>query len=581
MIFPIINKIESVTKMNLHLIFIVILIIKSFLFNIYINDNPLGHLTYFITIPGIVMILVAPTFLIPTKIQFKTLLILNFLISSLLIFDIWYIRYFDRPLSVLLIKQMANIFWTVPSIKEVSKYYDWLFFADIPILILIKNKIKTKLRVDLRFGIILAVVGLLFVSTKPLKELKTHGTIISQWSDKNQLIESNVLVYHSLDIVLKVCKLKAYTLKYSDRQFIKTWYNTKKQVIKQTTPKIPFGIATGYNVLVIQIESLGNFAIHGAIHGKPIAPALSKMANEGIYFSNHYDQNMDGGTSDAEFSLLTSLYPSKKGSVFFLNAQNKFNSFPLLLKKNGYTTLAFHNNSGSFWNRDIAYKNLGIDYFYDKAKMAQLMKNKNTTDNGSLDKELFENAAAVLKSTRQPFFSLLITIETHLGYYQNGLSNYFKSITALDLYIQDFIDTLRNNGILEKTVVVIYGDHTPYLNVQPSMLDDMCYSGPGFRKDNTPLIIWCPQKIVPERFNECSGQIDIFPSLLHLIGVYSPGLDTILMGRNLFATNNSYVQIRPDILKTSNEDTSSALHWLTENAFDVSDILIKSNYFAK
>ena len=54
-----------------------------------------------------------------------------------------------------------------------------------------------------------------------------------------------------------------------------------------------------------------------------------------------------------------------------LGSENTFQGAPQILRQTGYTSAVFHGNTGTFWNRNEVYKNLGYNYFFDANYFSQ------------------------------------------------------------------------------------------------------------------------------------------------------------------------------------------------------------------
>lgn len=82
-----------------------------------------------------------------------------------------------------------------------------------------------------------------------------------------------------------------------------------------------FGIAEGRNVIFVTLESTQTFVINEKVNGQEITPFLNKFIQKSYYFDHFYQQTEQGKTSDSEFIVANSLYPSLSGSVFLRRAK--------------------------------------------------------------------------------------------------------------------------------------------------------------------------------------------------------------------------------------------------------------------
>lgn len=175
-----------------------------------------------------------------------------------------------------------------------------------------------------------------------------------------------------------------------------------------------------------------------------------------------------GGTPNSEFEMYTALSSNTviNGTIFqeynskISNAKTIVSS----LRKNGYSTVAMHNFSKSFWLRDEVLPKLGFEHFYGIEDMEYKKEEQPYFPH---DKILYDNALKSMKiNMDKPFFYSLITVSTHGEYgdkngdmgeadYKNRIN---LAMTELSFFIQE-IKKLDPNVLL-----VVYGDHKPALN---------------------------------------------------------------------------------------------------------------------
>lgn len=320
------------------------------------------------------------------------------------------------------------------------------------------------------------------------------------------------------------------------------------------------------NIIVIHAESMQKFAMDLTFNNKEVTPNLNKLANEGIFFSNFYSQVGVGTSSDAEFTFNTSLMPSTKGTVFVNYFDRDYISIPKLLKEQGYYTYSMHANTGEFWNRNTMHKSLGYDKFYNKDSYTI----DETIGLGLSDKSFFRQSVDIMKQIKEeenkPFYSLLIMLSNHTPFsdlalmedykttidvtidnqtvtrdYLNNttMGNYLRSVHYADSAIGEFIDNLDKEGLLENTVLVIYGDHDARLDFEDFNLlynydpitdtiktenDEgyIPYTKYNYELDRkVPFIIWTKDQNYNLNVNTPMGMIDVLPTLGNMIGIHS------------------------------------------------------------
>lgn len=326
------------------------------------------------------------------------------------------------------------------------------------------------------------------------------------------------------------------------------------------------GIFEGKNVIVIHAESMQSFPMNLEFNGEEVTPVLNKLAKEGIFFSNFYSQVGVGTSSDAEFTFNTSLMPSTNGTVFVNYFDREYITIPKLLKEKNYYTYSMHANTGDFWNRNTMHKSLGYDNFYSKDSYDI----DETIGLGLSDKSFFKQSVQIMKEIKEtekrPFYSLIITLSNHTPFsdlelmdeynttiditinnqtitreYLNGttMGNYLRSVHYADSAIGEFIEELDKEGLLENTVLVIYGDHDARLEYEDYNLlynydplvdtvkteEDEGYIQYGkynYELDKkVPLIIWTKDKQYNTNITTPMGMIDVLPTLGNMLGIHS------------------------------------------------------------
>ncbi len=174
-----------------------------------------------------------------------------------------------------------------------------------------------------------------------------------------------------------------------------------------------------------------------------------------------------GGTVNSTFEMLAGL-PAKNNVLdgilyqeYATNFSSSVTALPNVLKKEGYRTYSIHNGTRNFWRRNIVEPKLGFEKFISMMEMTKYIKFFM-----SGDKPLFYTALDVAKShLNENFFLHLANAQTHGPYNQNqdnGAEDYkIKISSKLMPYLTEFLDEFAE--IAPNALIVIYGDHKPYL----------------------------------------------------------------------------------------------------------------------
>lgn len=300
-----------------------------------------------------------------------------------------------------------------------------------------------------------------------------------------------------------------------------------------------FGAAKGKNLIIIQMESFQNFLINLSIDGQEITPNMNQFAGSSFYFPRFYQQVGQGNTSDAEFIVNTSFYVPPDGPATQMYAPKELPSLPKLLQAQGYDTATFHTNEVDFWNRGELYSALGFDRFYDKSYFGE----DDTVFYGASDEVLYEKTAAELArmdQQDQPFYSHVISMSSHNPFtipenkYKMSLperfegtlvGNYIRAQNYADYALGLFIDELKQNGVWDNSLIVLYGDHRglPIFSLQDDdqvLLEEILGHEYTERElINIPLIISSKGITTSSVKEQLGGQVDILPTVANLLGV--------------------------------------------------------------
>jgi len=325
------------------------------------------------------------------------------------------------------------------------------------------------------------------------------------------------------------------------------------------------GIFEGKNVIAIHAESIQGIAMNRTFSGQEVTPNLNKLASEGMYFNNFYSQVGVGTSSDAEFTYATSLMPSLSGTVFVNYFDTEYITIQKLLKEKGYYVASMHANNGDFWNREVMHKNMGYSQFYDK----DYFTIDETIGLGLSDKSFFKQVIPYLqdiKESNEKFYITLIMLSNHTPFddlelmdefdtsikYEienetitanpikgTMLEDYFRSVHYADQAIGQLINALDENGLLENTVIVIYGDHDARIDKEEY---DLLYNynpltGKLYDEDNknyveynkydyeidkkVPFIIWTNDTEYNKKVTTPMGMIDVLPTLGNMLNIHS------------------------------------------------------------
>lgn len=481
-------------------------------------------------------------------------LLINFVLTAILCGNVLFYGFFNDFVTLPVLFQTSNMGDLGSSVKELASFKIFFMFADIVILyILLKKypKLSNTGRVPafMKSAYFLVTVAVAVVNLG-LAEME-RPELLTRSFDREMLVKNlGLYVYQGYDLSLqtKTSTQKAFA-DSSKLTEIENYVNTNGV---KTNAKL-FGKYKGKNVIVISLESMQTFTIGAKVNGKEITPFLNQYIKESYYFDHFYHQTGQGKTSDAEFIIDNSLYPLDRGAVYFTHANNEFMGTPELLKDKGYYSAVFHANNKSFWNRNVMYPTLGYDRYFNEVDYD--INDENSVNWGLKDEDFFQQSLPLLNQIKQPFYSRFLTLSNHYPFtldpedqfidqYNSGdetLDRYVTTVRYMDESIKHFIDGLKSSGLYDNTIIVMYGDHYGISENHNRAMAQFLGKEEITPYDHmdlqrTPLIIHLPKQESGKTISKIAGQIDVKPTILHLLGVDTK--TDIEFGKDLFSPNH-------------------------------------------
>ncbi|KMN45888.1 LTA synthase family protein [Bacillus sp. LK2] len=478
-------------------------------------------------------------------------LCINFLLTIVLVGNVMFYDFYSDFVTLPVLGQTSNFTQLGGSIKEIFNYKIILAFVDIIFFfILLKKKsivFKTgRVTHSARLLYFLLTIAVFFANLH-LAE-KERPELLTRSFDRVMLVKNLGLYTHQVyDLTLQV---KAGSQKaLADSSKLQETENYVKANQSEPNPTM-FGSAKGKNVIVVTLESLQTFLIGASVNGQEVTPFLNEFINESYYFDNFFHQTGQGKTSDSEFLIDTSLYPLNRGAVFFTHGNNDYTATPEILRQQGYFTTVFHANNATFWNRNIMYSALGYDRYYNE--LDYKITPETNLNWGLKDIEYFDQSVDILKTIDQPFYARFLTLTNHYPFtydedtkfiepYNSGngvFDRYIVTARYLDESIKNFIERLKAEGLYDDSIIVLYGDHygisEKHNRAMAQFLEkNQITEFDTLNLQRTPLYIHVPGQKEGQTISKPTGQIDMKPTILNLLGVDTT--NDIRFGHDMFS----------------------------------------------
>ena len=365
------------------------------------------------------------------------------------------------------------------------------------------------------------------------------------------------------------------------------------------------GMFEGYNLIMFVAEAFSPFAVR-----EDLTPTLYKLVHEGFYFSEFYTPSWRVSTSDGEYVACTGLLP-KSGVWSFYRSRNNYMPFAMgnQLRNLGYTTVAYHNHTHTYYRRHLSHPNMGYEF-------------KGIGDGLILPNNLWPNSDLEMMQVtideyinNQPFHAYYMTVSGHLEYnfggnamsrrnrdlvehlpYSDANKAYIACNIELDKALEYLMKRLNDAGIAENTFIVLSTDHYPYgLDGTNGISEFLGHQvDPNFEIYKNHLIIYA-QGMTPVTIDKPSSSLDIIPTVSNLMGLefdsrLFPGRDilsnsdplVIFVDRSFITGNGRRIRggdFIPNPGVTVDDDYGDFMRAVVEAKFSVSTSILDLDYF--
>ena len=383
------------------------------------------------------------------------------------------------------------------------------------------------------------------------------------------------------------------------------------------------GMFKGYNLIFMVAEGFSPYAVD-----EKLTPNLYKMSTQGFNFENFYTPLWGVSTSDGEYTACTGLIP-KSGVWSFYKSSENYMPYCLgnQFKASGVNKLfAYHNNTHSFYHRDLSHPNMGYTY----KGVGNGLEAFVTDCWPQSDLEMISGTADDFILSSEPFHAYYMTVSGHLEYDKTNamvrknwdlvkdldapdkVKSYYAANIELDKAVGVLMEKLQAAGVADKTVIVITPDHYPY-GLEEGEDEKTKYQyfdylaghkiDTDFEIYKSNLLIWCPSLKEPVTITKNCSSLDVLPTLLNLFGFSYDS--RLLMGKDILSTANdlvifadrSFITEKGKYNATTNEFTLNSgvtfksekekeqyvkeISAIVNNKFQISALILDTDYYGK
>ena len=396
------------------------------------------------------------------------------------------------------------------------------------------NKSKLKITFNYYFFSLLWSLLIIFICVIGARGGIGNATRPINMVDAHRFVKKGI---HA-DFVLNspFCLIRTYKKNYFKK---KNFVNSSEiESIIKPIKKLNDSVYSRPNVVLIVLESfgreyIGSFNKDNLIDGyKSYTPFLDSLSNHSLIFTNAFANGRQ--SIEALPSILASVPSFKVPFTSSPYSNQKIQSLVSVFNEIDYSTSFFHgapNGSMGF----LGLSNiLGFDNYYGKNEF----NNNSLYDGywGIWDEPFLQFVKSEIDNFKEPFFTTFFSLSSHEPFYvpekfkdffPKGNVQMHQVIGYSDNALKEFFEASKTQPWFDNTLFVITADHC-------NQFWYPLYRTP-INRFAIPIMFYRPDNSFRGVNNELSQQLDIFPSIIDLIG-YNKPINT--WGRSLFSNSD-------------------------------------------
>lgn len=290
------------------------------------------------------------------------------------------------------------------------------------------------------------------------------------------------------------------------------------------------------NIIYIQCESLYDLSLESDAYWSenPLQRLYDAAEDADIQVGYCLTPAAGGGTCFPEYEALTGYTSANTNEYPYLRMIKPGTlSIVSILEGKGYGTTAIHTNIGGFFNRRVAYSNMGFDnlIFEEEYRDTGVLNDDDYVNCWAKDEAAYKLLIQDFekRDKSKPYFAHVVTAQNHGAYnapYYDGidvdgdmnLNENFQlqaylneSKLSVDSFME-LIDYFRN--VDEDTIIVFWGDHCPGFNLFGMNIEN------EVKLHFTPMVVWNNFGMA-DNLKDITATYQISPYVLNSLGIRS------------------------------------------------------------
>lgn len=365
------------------------------------------------------------------------------------------------------------------------------------------------------------------------------------------------------------------------------------QALQALPPRhqLPDSLPRRSQCVLILAESLESWLLERSVEGQELTPCLNRLLQQPhTIYAPHVLTQVNGGRSiDAQLLMLAGLLPISSGTYSSLYPDH---TYPTLVKAmrslRGTKSYLITGDRRTTWNQAAVAHSFGIDTLLSDTDFTHSAEafgsRKRIGDQPFVEQCIEKMRQGNIWPVGERAFTLFITYSGHFPFQMPEelkqlhfstaippmMNDYMNVAHYTDVAIGSLVDYLQSRPDYAETLVVITGDHEGLASHRKALCRAEAGKGVISSQPFTPFIVL--NAPCAGRHEEVMGQIDIYPTLLSLLGLehyFWQGL-----GQSLLDPDKPNAAVSPQM-----QCVGDTLVERLSRAYSLSDQLIRSDYF--
>ena len=356
---------------------------------------------------------------------------------------------------------------------------------------------------------------------------------------------------------------------------------------------LPDSIETRRNCILILAESFESWVLEQEVEGQEITPCLNRLLKEPTtLYAPHVLTQVKGGRSiDAQLMINAGMLPLNSGAYSSLYPDNHYATLPKAMhelkhSRNYLLTI----DKVSTWNQGAIAYSFGLDTiiaYHDFRKAEAFGTHKRIGDVPFFEQCSEKISEGEVWKQNETVFMQFVTYSGHAPFvlpqhlqeisFSDSIpakaADYMKTARYTDKALGQFVDFLKSRPEYKETLIVITGDHEGLAFYRNDLCQAPATQGIVSDKPYTPLIIL--NSPVGMRYEDVMGQIDIYPTLLQLLGLERYPWKG--MGQSILSPTKRGLAVGSHMNVEGDASDSLTLHHL-QQAHDIADLMLRFDY---